>query len=95
MSISNTLRQAADFYDMAVRLLEEISKLTASTKDDKAVEILKAVSVAVNTALAGFNGKITLKAVHKELDKLKTHIAKNDEKADKLVHDRFDTSETK
>ncbi len=95
MSIANTLRKAADLYETAVEALQVISKLTKTTKDDKAVEVLKVVAIAVDTALAGFDGKVTTKDVNAALAKLKDSIKENDDKADQALHDKFDVSTVK
>lgn len=87
--ITDYLRQAADLLDVATSVLGTISGLTKNVTDDKAVVVLKAVSAAVEAALAGFSGTVTPAAVQDQLKRLIDGLAANDSAADKALQDKF------
>lgn len=83
--IDNGLRLA----QIALNALAEIARLTKTTKDDRAADVLRAIQTFATVFQRGVEGKVTAAIVDEALAKLKASIAGNDAKADAALKKRF------
>jgi hypothetical protein len=82
-------RKLTSMFGLVVEALETISKLTATTSDDRAVDALRAIGAVVETLKAGFEGKISLEACEHAMADLRAQLAGNDALADEALADKF------
>lgn len=87
---SDILNKAVDLIGLASAGLGLISKLTANTLDDKAVDILAGIREVLRTIEAGTTGKVSVEACQLALTALGDQIAANDAAADARLHEKFD-----
>lgn len=76
-------------FGLVIDALDTISKLTATTKDDQAVDALRAIGRVVETLKSGFEGKISLEACDHALAELRSQFKHNDVLADQALADKF------
>lgn len=91
MRISDSLRKAASIYDAFANLLKTISELTDTTKDDEAVEALKAIRGAIHSYLTQDDIEhLTVAQIEKSVEALRAGIKTNDQSALDALHKKFD-----
>jgi CBS-domain-containing membrane protein len=88
--IQEYLKKAEDIVDVAVNALDLISKMTKNVADDKAADVLRAVSAMVETAKAGVKGDVTPSEAKAALLDLQEKILDVNNRIDKMIHDKFD-----
>lgn len=79
----------------ALHLIEGLAKLVKRALVDPGTDtyaVLQAVERAFGTLIAGFDGKISASEVEKHLRELGERLAKNDQKADRALDEKFDGS---
>lgn len=84
-------QQLASTFSMIIEGLETISKLTATTVDDKAVAVLQSIAKAIDVLKAGVDGHMSIEACEGALAELRSHLHATDAVADAQLHERFPT----
>jgi hypothetical protein len=89
MDLRNALQDTLDGVDAVVDLLEQLTKLTETARDDDAVAVLRTVHSALQVALSGVHGLIDPIKVREWVNNLRSQIEANDRAADQALDLRF------
>lgn len=74
---------------IAFDALIEIARLTKTVKDDRVLEVLRAIRTYGQVFQRGVKGEVTAATVEAALAKLKSTLTDNDAKADTALKKRF------
>ena len=84
-----TWKKLANTFGLALDALDIIAQLTKNTSDDKAADVLRAISKVLDTIKAGFDGKVTAKDCEAALADLRKHLVDHDAAADAKLAAKF------
>lgn len=93
MSLTDDIKKAAGYMEIAVQGLEKLQGLT-KLGGTPAAETLVAIDAGLSAILAGFTGTMTADEVRNQITSLTTGIGANDGEALANLRSKFDTSET-